>query len=85
MPYVSPPASAIAEAAEGHVPLLMPNSKNYRVGALTKLQSYPGSYLYVMRGVSPKVIEHLKLTAQKHRRVQPPAQSPRRPQGSPTA
>src|SRR5204862_5243031 len=25
---------------------------------------YPGNFLYVMRGVSPKVIEHLQLTAQ---------------------
>jgi two-component system nitrogen regulation sensor histidine kinase NtrY len=31
---------------------------------VTKLQNYPGRYLYVMRGVSPKVIEHLRLTAQ---------------------
>ena len=31
---------------------------------MAKLENYPGKYLYVMRGVSPKVIEHLRLTAQ---------------------
>jgi two-component system nitrogen regulation sensor histidine kinase NtrY len=64
LPYVVPPLSALGEAAAGQVALMMPNSINYRVGAVTRLESYPGRYLYVMRGVSPKVIEHLRLTAQ---------------------
>ena len=42
----------------------MPSANTYRVGAVAKLESYPGKYLYVMRNVSPKVIEHLQLTAQ---------------------
>lgn len=62
--YVTPPEAALAQAAIGQVPLLMPSAHSYRVGALTRLESYPGRYLYVMRGVSPKVIEHLQLTAQ---------------------
>jgi len=64
LPYVSPPRSAIAQAAEGQVALLMPSARSYRVGAVARLERYPGNYLYVMRGVSPQVIEHLKLTAQ---------------------
>ena len=64
LPYVRPPSSAIDEAEAGQVPLLMPSATNYRVGAITKLSGYPGRYLYVMRGVSPQVINHLKLTAQ---------------------
>ncbi len=64
LPYIAPPTAAIRQAAAGQVPLLMPNSNHYRVGALVKLQAYPGKFLYVARGVSPKVIEHLQLTAQ---------------------
>ena len=64
LPYVVPPMSALAQAASGQVALLMPGSNTHRVGAVAKLESYPGKYLYVMRGVSPKVIEHLRLTAQ---------------------
>ncbi len=61
LPYIPPPASVIAQAAAGHVPLLMP-SNNYRVGAIARLNAYPGSYLYVVRGVSPKVMGHLRRT-----------------------
>ena len=61
LPYVPPPASVIAQAEAGHVPLLMP-SNSYRVAAVAKLNAYPGSYLYVLRGVSPKVMGHLRRT-----------------------
>ncbi|MBF2898711.1 hypothetical protein, partial [Pseudomonas aeruginosa] len=64
LPYVSPTRASIAEAENGQVALLMPNSHNYRVGAVAKLERYPGMYLYVARGVSPQVTEHLRLTAQ---------------------
>jgi two-component system nitrogen regulation sensor histidine kinase NtrY len=64
LPYVSPPASALAQAGTGEVALLMPSARSYRVGAVTKLERYPGMYLYVTRGVSPQVTEHLRLTAQ---------------------
>ena len=64
LPYVAPPAAAIAQAEAGQVPLVMPTRDRYRVGALAKLDKYPGRYLYVARGVSPKVIAHLQLTAQ---------------------
>ena len=56
--------SALAQAATGQVALLEPSSQTFRVGAVAKLEGYPGKYLYVTRKVSPKVIEHLQLTAQ---------------------
>ena len=64
LPYKAPSPAAIRQAEEGQVPLLMPTPDRYRVAAVTKLDKYPGKYLYVARGVSPKVIEHLQLTAQ---------------------
>jgi two-component system nitrogen regulation sensor histidine kinase NtrY len=63
-PFIMPSAEAIREAEAGQVPLLMPGADRYRVGAVTKLEKYPGKLLYVARGVSPKVIEHMQLTAQ---------------------
>ncbi|HUJ37384.1 MAG TPA: PAS domain-containing sensor histidine kinase [Hyphomicrobium sp.] len=62
--YKAPPAAAIEQAEAGQVPLLMPTATSYRVAALTKLERYPGKYLYVARGVSPTVINHLRLTEQ---------------------
>ncbi len=64
IPYRAPPASVIRQAEAGQVPLLMPTSKRYWVGAVTKLDKFPGKLLYVVRGVSPTVIRHLQLTAQ---------------------
>ena len=64
LPYISPTRSALEQAASGQVTLMMPNAHNYRVGAVAKLERYPGMYLYVARGVSPQVTEHLRLTAQ---------------------
>jgi two-component system, NtrC family, nitrogen regulation sensor histidine kinase NtrY len=64
LPYSAPSAAAIQQAEDGQVPLLMPTADRYRVAAVAKLDKYPGKYLYVARGVSPKVIEHLQLTAQ---------------------
>lgn len=61
LPYRAPPANVIALAEEGQVPLLMPRDA-YRVAAITKLQNYPGAYLFVARGVSPKVLRHLRRT-----------------------
>ena len=61
IPYRPPPADVIRLAAGGNVPLLMPRDA-YRVAAVTKLSRYPGSYLYVARGVNPKVIRQLSRT-----------------------
>lgn len=61
IPYIAPPEHLIRVAEQGHVPLLMPVS-TFRVAAIAKLRNYPDSYLYVARGVSPKVVTHLRNT-----------------------
>jgi two-component system nitrogen regulation sensor histidine kinase NtrY len=61
IPYIPPPEHLIRVAEQGHVPLLMPVS-TFRVAAIAKLRAYPDSYLYVARGVSPKVVTHLRNT-----------------------
>ncbi len=64
MPYQTPPQSVIRQAEAGQVPLLMPTATRYRVAAVSKLDMFPGKFLYVARGVNPIVIEHLQLTAE---------------------
>ncbi len=59
IPYLAPPIDLILATERGQVPLIMP-SDQFRVAALVRLQKYPDSYLYVARGVSPKVIRHLR-------------------------
>jgi two-component system, NtrC family, nitrogen regulation sensor histidine kinase NtrY len=61
LPYIPPPPAVIQQAEAGQVPLLMPQT-SYRVAAIAKLGQYPGAYLYVVRGVSPKVMGHLRRT-----------------------
>jgi two-component system nitrogen regulation sensor histidine kinase NtrY len=61
IPYIAPPRGIVDVAEAGQVPLLMPNNNN-RVAALAKLAQYPGYYLYVARGVNPRVIGHLRRT-----------------------
>ncbi|MGI9523837.1 MAG: ATP-binding protein [Hyphomicrobiaceae bacterium] len=61
IPYRPPPQNVIKLAQQGRVPLLMPNNA-YRVAALTRLNNYPDSYLFVARGVNPTVMRHLRRT-----------------------
>jgi two-component system, NtrC family, nitrogen regulation sensor histidine kinase NtrY len=61
LPYNTVPADIIQLAEAGQVPLSTPN-ETYRVNAVVKLQNYPGRYLYVARGVSPKVIGQMRRT-----------------------
>lgn len=63
LPYVVPPVDVIKLAEAGQVPLSM-SSDNYRVSAIAKIDTLPGKYLYVARGVSAKVIGHLQQTEQ---------------------
>ncbi len=63
LPYVVPPPSSIAQAEAGQVALSRPSS-DYRISAIAKIDTMPGRYLYVARGVSPKVISHLQSTEQ---------------------
>lgn len=63
LPYVVPPVDVIKLAEAGQVPLSMSND-NYRVSAIAKIDTLPGKYLYVARGVSAKVLVHLQQTEQ---------------------
>jgi two-component system nitrogen regulation sensor histidine kinase NtrY len=57
--YEPPSSDVMRAAAVGHVPiLLLPGSA--RVAALAKLERSPGSYLYVARAMSPKVLSYLR-------------------------
>lgn len=61
LPYVVPPPAAIEQASAGQVALSLP-SETYRISAIAKIDSMPGRFLYVARGVSAKVINHLRST-----------------------
>ena len=61
IPYRPPPKAVIELASKGQVPLLMPRDA-YRVAAVAKLSKYYNAYLFVARGVSPKVMRHLRQT-----------------------
>jgi two-component system nitrogen regulation sensor histidine kinase NtrY len=61
IPYIPPPAHLLRAADGGQVPLLMPIN-SFRVAAIAKLHNYPDAYLYVARGVSRKVVGHLRRT-----------------------
>jgi two-component system, NtrC family, nitrogen regulation sensor histidine kinase NtrY len=63
LPYLVPPPTVIKQAEDGQVALSRPSS-DYRISAIAKIDSMPGRYLYVARGVSPKVIQHLQSTEQ---------------------
>ncbi|MFV0297334.1 MAG: ATP-binding protein, partial [Hyphomicrobiaceae bacterium] len=54
-----PPERMLQLASEGHVPLLMPR-KVYRIAAVSRLESLPGHFLYVARGVNPKVVNQVQ-------------------------
>ncbi len=61
VPYVPPEAKLIKQAEGGRVPLLLPVG-TYRVAAVTRLNNFPGRYLYVARRVNPKVIRQVRRT-----------------------
>jgi two-component system, NtrC family, nitrogen regulation sensor histidine kinase NtrY len=61
IPYIPPPEHLLRAAEAGQVPLLMPIN-SFRVAAIAKLHNYPDAYLYVARGVSRKVVGHLRRT-----------------------
>ncbi len=63
LPYLLPPQAAIKEAESGQIALLK-STASARISAIAQLKNYPGDYLYVARGVSPKVMGHLQRTEQ---------------------
>ncbi len=68
LPYLPPSLPAIAQAEAGQVAILA-QKDHARIAAVTKLAQYPGQYLYVVRGVSPKVMGHLHNDRAERRRV----------------
>ena len=63
LPYHVPSISVIRQAEAGQVPLIMP-ADTYLVSAVAKIDTIPGRFLYVARGISAKVIGHLQNTEQ---------------------
>lgn len=59
--YAPPGPEVIGQAEAGQVPLILPTDV-YRVAAVTKLERFPGHYLYGARSVNPLVIGHLRQT-----------------------
>jgi two-component system nitrogen regulation sensor histidine kinase NtrY len=57
--YEPPSSDVVRAAAAGQVPILLPPG-SARVAALAKLEKSPGSYLYVARALSPKVLSYLR-------------------------
>lgn len=55
-----PPNDTYAKANAGEPVLIAPGSSNL-VGGVMKLQSFEGMYLYVTRGMDPRVTEYLRL------------------------
>ncbi len=59
--YAPPGPEIIRQAEAGQVALILPTDV-YRVAAVTKLERFPGYYLYAARSVNPSVIGHLRRT-----------------------
>jgi len=63
LPYLPPSEIVLRQADAGMVPLITPTG-SARIAAVVRLERYPGRFLYVARGVSPKVLGHLQRTNQ---------------------
>jgi two-component system nitrogen regulation sensor histidine kinase NtrY len=63
LPYLAPEPAAIAQAEQGQIVISADKQKAW-ISAMAKLAKHPGQYLYVVRGVSPKVMGHLRSTEQ---------------------
>jgi two-component system nitrogen regulation sensor histidine kinase NtrY len=61
--FVPPPPKALADV-EGGQAVVIAQKDQARVAALVRLSQFPGKYLYIVRGVSPRVMGHLRLTEQ---------------------
>jgi two-component system nitrogen regulation sensor histidine kinase NtrY len=61
--FAKPPPAAIAEAEKGQIAIIK-STERAQIAALSKLARFPGQYLLVVRGVSPKVMTHLQRTEQ---------------------
>ncbi|MEQ8825714.1 MAG: PAS domain-containing sensor histidine kinase [Filomicrobium sp.] len=63
LPFAQPTRAALNEAEAGLVPLSV-STRDNRISAISKLEAFPGKYLYVSRRVSPSVIRHMQQTEQ---------------------
>lgn len=60
-PYVRPPDDAMEAAKEGKAVTIAPGKTN-NVAAVKKLDNFTNTYLYVVRPVNPRVLQHLRQT-----------------------
>ncbi|MDC9701716.1 MAG: PAS domain-containing sensor histidine kinase [Alphaproteobacteria bacterium] len=63
--FLIPPFFALQRAKEGESVILTPgiNDQANEIGVLTKLQNYQDSYLYIVRRLDAKVVQHVRETA----------------------
>lgn len=60
-PYVPPPDGAIEAAKNGKAVIIAPGKTN-KVAAVKKLDEFKNTYLYIVRPVNPRVLQHLRQT-----------------------
>lgn len=63
-PYLKPPDGVVGSAKEGKVVIIAPGKAN-KVAAIKKLSEFTDTYLYIVRPVNPKVLQHLRTTRAK--------------------
>ena len=59
--FVKPPEAAIEAAREGEAVTIAPGKSN-NVAAVKKLENFTDTYLYIIRPVNPRVLQHLRET-----------------------
>ena len=60
-PYVPPPDGAIEAAKDGKAVTIAPGKTN-KVAAVKKLEAFDNTYLYIVRAVNPRVLQHMRET-----------------------
>ncbi len=60
-PYMAPPERALELARDGKAVVISPG-KTSRVAAIKKLNNRGDTYLYIIRQVNPRVLQHLRAT-----------------------
>jgi len=60
-PYVPPPDGALEAAKAGKAVIIAPGKTN-KVAAVKKLDQFTNTYLYIVRSVNPRVLQHLRQT-----------------------
>lgn len=59
--YIPPPEGALEAAKDGKAVVIAPGKSN-KVGAVKKLDDFKDTYLYIIRAVNPRVVQHLRDT-----------------------